>query len=158
VDASLYQSILDTARVVSIPLRTKFRGVTEREALIFEGPNGFTEWAPFTEYEDEEAASWLASAIEFGWGSLPALNRNEIGINATLPAVAPDQIEKALKPFGVFRTVKIKVAQSGETLTQDLERVLHVKTLYPQARLRLDANGGYSVEQALDLAGSANRE
>ena len=152
MDASLYQSILDTARVVSIPLRTKFRGVTEREALIFEGPNGFTEWAPFTEYEDEEAASWLAAAIEFGWGSLPTLHRDQIGINATLAAVTPDQIEKALKPFGVFRTVKIKVAQSGETLAQDLARVLEVPRLYPAARLRLDANGGYSIEQALELA------
>jgi O-succinylbenzoate synthase len=44
--------IRDSARVISLPLRTKFRGLLEREIMVFEGPNGFTEWSPFVEYDD----------------------------------------------------------------------------------------------------------
>ncbi|MEY3908950.1 MAG: hypothetical protein RLZZ90_857, partial [Actinomycetota bacterium] len=81
--------ILATARVVSLPLRTRFRGLNDREVLLFEGPNGWAEWSPFVEYDDDEAAVWLASAIEFAYGDLPQLNRHRIPVNATLPAVAP---------------------------------------------------------------------
>ena len=55
------------ARVVSIPLRTRFRGMTERELLVFEGPNGWSEWAAFPEYSDEEATVWLEAALEWGY-------------------------------------------------------------------------------------------
>ena len=57
--------LVSASRVVSVPLRTKFRGITERELLVFEGPNGFSEWAAFTEYSDEEAATWLAAADKY---------------------------------------------------------------------------------------------
>jgi len=144
--------LVASARVVSLPMRTRFRGITDREAMIFEGPNGFTEWAPFVEYGDEEASVWLAAALEFGWGAEPKLHRERIGINATLPAVAPDQVEKALTPFGTFRTVKIKVAEPGQDLGHDLARVIQVWQSYPEARIRLDANGGYSVDQAIAIA------
>ena len=145
--------LVASARVVSLPMRTKFRGVTEREALLIEGPQGYTEWSPFVEYEDEEAAVWLAAALEFGWDALPQLHRTRIGINATLAAVAPEGIERALAPFGEFRTVKVKVAEPGQDLNQDLARVIRVSQLYPEARIRLDANGGYSVDQAIAIAG-----
>lgn len=151
--AELASAIHDSARVVSIPLRTRFRGVTEREALLFEGTNGWAEWAPFLEYGDEEAAVWLSAAIEFAFGDLPEPRRDVIGINATLPAVAPDAIERALAPFGDFRTVKIKVAEAGQQLNQDLARIIKVRQLYPQARIRLDANGGYTVDQAMAVVG-----
>jgi O-succinylbenzoate synthase len=144
--------ILATARVLSLPLRTRFRGLNDREVLLFEGPNGWAEWAPFTEYPDEEAALWLASAIDFAHGIMPKLHRERIAINATLPAVAPDQIQKVLGRFGRFQTVKIKVAESGQSLQDDLNRIIAVKEFYPEAKIRLDANGGYSVEAAFELA------
>ena len=137
--------------VVSIPLRTPFRGITHREAVIFEGER-FAEWSPFLEYEDTEAATWLNAAMSFANEPLPKLNRTHIKTNATLPAVKPDEIQKTLEPYGSFETVKIKVAQKGENLEQDLERVREVHSLYPTAKLRLDANGGYSLEQAKSLA------
>lgn len=137
--------------VVSIPLRTPFRGITHREAVIFEGER-FAEWSPFLEYEDAEAATWLKAAVSFANEPLPKLNRSEIKTNATLPAVRPDEIQETLEPFGSFETVKIKVAQKGETLEQDLERVREVHRRYPHVKLRLDANGGYSLDQAKILA------
>lgn len=151
--ADIASAIRASARVVSIGLRTKFRGVTQREALLFEGPNGWAEWNPFIEYSDTEAKLWLDAAIEYAFGELPALERTRIGINATLAAVAPEAVEKALAPFGAFRTVKIKVAESGQDLNQDLQRVIKVWQTYPEARIRLDANGGYSVDQAIAIAG-----
>ena len=49
------------ARVVSLPLVTRFRRIDTREAMLFEGPEGWTEFAPFVEYDDAEAAAWLAA-------------------------------------------------------------------------------------------------
>jgi O-succinylbenzoate synthase len=144
--------LVSAARVVSLPLRTKFRGLNDREMVLFEGPNGWAEWSPFVEYEAEEAAVWLAAALEFAYGNLPTLNRKSIPVNATLPAVAPDQVAKVLGRFGSFKTVKIKVAEKGQTMTDDLARIAQVMELYPQAKIRLDANGGYEVEEALELA------
>lgn len=144
--------LLGSAAVVSIGLRTRFRGLLEREALLFKGPEGWAEWSPFTEYSDEEAAVWLRAAIEFAYQPTPALQRNQIGINATLPAVGPDQVEKVLGRFGRFATVKIKVVEHGEDLSADLARINRVVELFPDAKIRLDANGGYTVLEALNLS------
>jgi len=40
--------VLATARVVALPLATRFRGIRTREAVVFEGPEGWTEFSPFT--------------------------------------------------------------------------------------------------------------
>ncbi len=36
-----------TARVVSLPLVTRFRGIDAREALMLEGPQGWRLFSPF---------------------------------------------------------------------------------------------------------------
>jgi O-succinylbenzoate synthase len=143
--------LVSAARIVALPLRTKFRGLEEREVLLFEGPNGWAEWAPFVEYTDEEAAVWLAAAIDFAYGELPQLHRDRIAVNATLPAVAPDSVERVLSNFGEFSTVKIKVAETGHTITDDIARIQKVRELYPDTKIRLDANGGFQITQAIDL-------
>jgi O-succinylbenzoate synthase len=144
-------ALVSTAKVVSIPLRTKFRGLTERELLVFEGPNGWSEWAAFTEYQDEEAAVWLAAAIEWGFEQAAEPVRNQVPVNAILPAVPTEDVERVLGRAGKFSTVKIKVADPKQSIADDLNRVLEVKSLFPDTKLRLDANGGYAVPQALDL-------
>lgn len=143
--------LLSTAEVVSLPLKTKFRGVTEREILIFEGPHGWAEWSPFLEYEDEEAAIWLQAGVEFAFEDLPKLHRDRIAVNATLPAVAADEITGALRDFGRFDVVKIKVAESGQELADDLERIAEVIELHPLVRIRLDANGALSLNEAIEF-------
>ena len=143
--------LVATAKVVSIPLRTKFRGLTERELLVFEGPNGWSEWAAFTEYEDEEAATWLQAAIEWGYEKVPEPLRKQVPVNAILPAVPTNEVTKVLGRAGKFSTVKIKVAEPKQTIADDLARILEVRNLYPDVKLRLDANGGYIVSQALEL-------
>ena len=131
-------------------MTVRFRGITEREALLFEGPNGWAEWSPFTEYEDAEARVWLNAALDQAFGPKRAVGK--VNINATLPAVAPDQIHGILAIFGSFDTVKIKVAEPGQTIADDLERISAVRALYPAAKLRIDANGGFTVGQALEVA------
>jgi len=144
------QQILETARVLSIPMRIKFRGLTTREVLLFEGPKGWAEWSPFTEYEDEEASIWLKAAVEFAFGDIPEPTVKTIKVNATLAAVK--DVRAALEPFGNFEVVKIKVAEAGQTVQDDLDRIHEVRKHYPEARIRLDANGGYDIETALTLA------
>jgi O-succinylbenzoate synthase len=144
------ENLLESARVVSVPLRTRFRGITHREALLFEGENGWSEWSPFTEYDDDEARTWLAAALDQGFG--PKREIGQVNLNATLPAVDGDDIADVLSRFQNFDTVKIKVAEGGQGIEQDLARVAKVRSLYPEAKIRLDANGVYSVEQALQVA------
>ena len=132
-------------------MRQPFRGITTREVLVFQGKR-FAEWSPFLEYDDQEASTWLKAAISWANDDLPKIHRQQIRTNATLPAVNPDQVAGVLASFGDFKTVKIKVAQKGEDLAQDLARVRKVHELYPEAMLRLDSNGGHTIEQALALA------
>jgi len=150
ITPEIKEQILSTARVLSIPMRVKFRGITTREVLLFEGPNGWAEWSPFTEYEDEEASIWLKAAIEFAFGEIPEPTKKTIKVNATLAAVR--DVRAALEPFGNFEVVKIKVAEQGQTLQDDLDRIHEVRKHYPEARIRLDANGGYDIATALTLA------
>jgi O-succinylbenzoate synthase len=118
---------------------------------VFEGPNGWSEWAAFTEYQDEEAATWLQAAIEWGFEELPEPVRKQVPVNAILPAVPTNEVAKVLGRAGKFSTVKIKVADPKQSLADDLERILEVKNQFPEAKIRLDANGGYSVEEAQEL-------
>lgn len=141
--------LLESARVVAIPTRTRFRGITVREAVVFEGPNGATEFSPFTEYADDEAATWLAAAIDFGWGELPDQLREIIEVNATVPAVPPSAVAEVLAAFPGCTTAKVKVAERGGSLEQDRARVAEVRrVLGDSGRVRVDANGGWSVDEA----------
>jgi O-succinylbenzoate synthase len=150
ITPEIKEQILSTARVLSIPMRVKFRGIITREVLLFEGPKGWAEWSPFTEYEDEEASIWLKAAIEFAFGEIPEPTKKTIKVNATLAAVK--DVRAALEPFGNFEVVKIKVAEAGQTLQDDLDRIHEVRKHFPNARIRLDANGGYDIETAITVA------
>ena len=143
--------LLETARVVSLPLTTRFRGISTREALLLRGPAGWTEFSPFVEYEDAEAAAWLAAALDFGWREpeLPANAPTRIRVNATLPAVDPDRVNDVLGRFPGCRTVKVKVAEAGQPLSDDVARVSNARDfLGPDGRIRVDANGGWNLDEA----------
>ncbi|GAA2074224.1 o-succinylbenzoate synthase [Pseudolysinimonas kribbensis] len=137
------------ARVVAIPLRRRFRGVDVREAVLLEGPAGWTEFSPFVEYDDAEAATWLAAAIDFGWNAPPAARRDRIPVNATLPAVPATDVPAVLALYPGCRTVKVKVAERGQALADDVARVAAARAaLGAEGRVRLDANGGWNVDEA----------
>ena len=141
--------LTDTARVVALPLSVRFRGVEVREALLFEGPLGWTEFSPFAEYDDSEAATWLAAAIDFGWRAAPAPVRDTVPVNATVPAVAAADVPAVLDRYDGCRTAKVKTAQRGQVLADDVARVRAVReTLGPEGRVRIDANGGWNIDEA----------
>jgi O-succinylbenzoate synthase len=141
--------LLGTLRVVALPMVTRFRGITVREAALLEGPEGWTEFAPFVEYDDAEATSWLAAAIEFGWSPSPALHRTEIRVNATVPAIAAAEVPGVLARFPGSRTAKVKVAEPGSSLGADVARVRAVReALGPEGRVRIDANAAWNVDEA----------
>ena len=141
--------LLSTARVVVLPLRHRFRGVDSREALLLRGPEGWSEFSPFVEYPDTEAAAWLRAAIDFGWAALPTLHRRAIPVNATLPAVSAAKVPTVLVAFPGCRTVKVKVAETGQSLVDDVARVAAVREFVgPAGRVRIDANGGWDVNEA----------
>ncbi|WP_309081201.1 o-succinylbenzoate synthase [Zhihengliuella sp.] len=143
--------VLAALHVVRLPLTVRFRGVTEREAVILTGPREHAEFSPFLEYDDAEAAAWLRCALEAGWHGFPAPRRAEIPVNATVPAVAPDAVASVLARYGSAgpHTVKVKVAERGQTLHDDVARLAEVRRLAPSAALRVDANGGWGHREAL---------
>jgi o-succinylbenzoate synthase len=142
-------ALLATARVVSLPLITRFRGIDRREAMLVEGPKGWSEFSPFIEYDDDEAAAWLRATLDFGWNPAPPSFRDSVLVNATVPAVEPDDVARILDRFPGCRTAKVKVAGSGQTLADDVARVRAVrKALGPEGRIRLDANGLWNVDEA----------
>ncbi|MCV7230365.1 o-succinylbenzoate synthase [Mycolicibacterium komossense] len=142
--------ILDRVHVVSLPMRVRFRGITVREVALIDGPAGWGEFGAFLEYDHTEAAHWLASALESAYAPAPPTLRNSVPINATVPAVRADQVPDVLARFPGTRTAKVKVAEPGQSLTDDVARVGAVRALIPT--VRVDANGGWSVDEAVAAA------
>ncbi len=140
--------LLADAHVVALPMRVRFRGITTREALVLRGPAGWTEFSPFVEYDDTEAASWLRAAIDFGWTDHDAA-ADSVPVNATVPAIAPDAVADLLGRYPGCTTAKVKVAEPGTTLDDDVARVAEVRRVMgPSAAVRVDANGLWSVDRA----------
>ncbi|TQF68882.1 O-succinylbenzoate synthase [Rhodococcus spelaei] len=138
--------LLAAATVVCLPMRVRFRGITTREVLLLRGPAGWGEFGPFPEYDDREAVSWLRSAIECAWQGPPPSQRSQVPVNATVPAVDAARVPEILARFPGARTAKVKVAEQGQSLADDLARVAAVREHVEH--VRVDANGGWSVAEA----------
>lgn len=140
----------DAARIYAIPMRTRFRRITVREGMLIEGPAGWGEFCPFPEYDDRQSACWLATAVEqctLGW---PKPVRDRIPINCTVPAVGAQRAYEITAHSGC-RTAKVKVADHPASLPEDVARVEAVRDgLGPGGAIRIDANGVWDVETAVD--------
>lgn len=143
--------LLPTLRAFAIPLRNRFRGITVREGALLRGPAGWGEFSPFAEYGPAMSSRWLASAIESATIGWPDPVRDAVGVNVTVPAVGPRVAYEIVARAGC-RTAKVKVAERGQAQADDIERVAAVRdALGPGGRIRVDANGGWDVEQAADM-------
>ncbi len=144
--------LLDGLQVVTLPLTTRFRGIGQREVALIQGPAGWGEFAPFLEYGPQESARWLAAAVEAAWLAWPAPLRATVPVNAIIPAVPVERAVELLRQSGGCRTAKVKVAEPGQSFDEDLARVAAVRSALdeegPGGRLRVDANGGWSVPEA----------
>jgi o-succinylbenzoate synthase len=142
--------VLDRLHVVSLPMRVRFRGITTRELALIDGPAGWGEFGAFLEYGDDEAAHWLAAALDSAYRQPPPQRRMRIDVNATVPAVPAEQVPDILARFPGARTAKVKVAEPGQTLDDDVARVDAVRALVPI--VRVDANGAWTLPQAVEAA------
>jgi o-succinylbenzoate synthase len=136
-------------RVFAIALRARFRGITIREGMLLRGEAGWGEWSPFLEYPPEVAAPWLRCAEEAAAGDWPDPVRDQVPVNVTVPAVGPAQAHQIVREGGCA-TAKVKVAEPGQSLADDQARVEAVRdALGPSGRVRVDANGAWSVDDAI---------
>lgn len=136
--------------VFSIPMRTRFRGITVREGVIFEGPAGWAEFSPFNDYDVSASVPWLAAARESADRPWPLPVRASIAVNCTVPAVDPDAAAAVVLASDGCRTAKVKVAEPRQSRAEDIERVAAVRdALGPNGRIRVDANGAWTVDEAV---------
>ncbi len=139
---------VDTLRPFRVGLNLRFRRVEERSGVLLHGPAGWGEFSPFPEYGAAYASRWLAAAREAATVAWPEPVRDEVQVNAIVPAVGPAEAAALVRAAGC-RTVKVKVAETGQSLADDVERVAAVRdTLGPGGLIRVDANGGWDVASA----------
>lgn len=144
-------------RVLSIPMRTRFRGITVREVALLEGAAGWGEWSPFLEYPPEVAEPWLRCAEEATAGGWPAPLRDRVPVNVTVPAVGPEQAHAIVSTSGC-RTAKVKVAEPGQARADDEARLEAVRdALGADGKVRIDANGAWSADDAVSAIGTLDR-
>ena len=147
------QLLLETLRVIALPTKTNFRGITVREVALFKGEYGWAEFSPFLEYDDAEAAHWLASAIEAATTPRPHLFRTAVAVNGTIPALNDaNQIKAIVESFPGVKSFKVKV---GNNLAEDLARINEIRQLRPDTKIRIDVNGLWNVDQAEQFLTSA---
>ena len=141
------QLLLESLRVVALPMKTKFRGVTVREVALIQGEYGWGEFSPFLEYDDAESAPWLACAIEAATQPRPKLFRNSVAVNGTIPATNDKKVmDDLVASYPGVKTYKVKV---GDNLSEDIVRLARIRSLGRTVNIRIDVNGLWSVEQAL---------
>ena len=138
-----------SVRVWSVPMTTRFRGITVREGVLLEGPGGWGEWSPFLEYDPAVAEPWLRCAEEAAAGDWPAPLRDRVPVNVTVPAVGPERAHDIVARSGC-RTAKVKVAEPGQAEGEDDARLEAVRdALGPDGHVRIDVNGLWDVDTAL---------
>ncbi len=151
------EQFLASVRYFALPLKREFRGVTVREGLLFEGPSGWAEFAPFHDHTAEHAARWLEAALEQAYGEWPALVRQEIPVNAIIPMcdaeTATAWTEDALDRG--CTTIKVKVGSTD--FDEDVARVAAIREALDDALvagcIRIDTNQLWTVEQAVERIG-----
>jgi O-succinylbenzoate synthase len=145
----LLVSLLTEVRVVRFPLTKEFRSIISREVALIKGSKGWGEFGPFFEYDDRESSRWLLAAIEASQIGWPSPLRTTIPVNASIPALAPGEAIEVFDAFPGCKCAKVKVAQRGQSLRDDIDRLRALKEHAPTGtRFRIDANGSWSVSEA----------
>ncbi len=142
-----FNELLSTMRVIALPMKTDFRGISVREVALFQGQYGWAEFSPFLEYDDNESSRWLQCAIEAASNPRPPRYRERIAVNGTIPATNDKKvIEKLVASYPGVTTYKVKV---GDNLAEDIARLARIRSLGRKVNIRIDVNGSWTVDQAL---------
>lgn len=135
--------------VYRVGLRTRFRGLTERDGVLVHGPAGWGEFSPFWDYDAVESRTWWAAALEAAAEGWPEPVRTRVPVNVTVPAVDGERAHAIVTGSGGCRTAKVKVAEPGQSEADEVERLEAVRdALGPDGRIRVDANGAWDVATA----------
>lgn len=131
-------------------MRTRFRGITVREGVLVRGAAGWGEFSPFWDYDAAESAAWWRAAREAADDGWPPAVRTHIPVNVTVPAVDAATAHRIVTASGGCRTAKVKVAEPGQTVAEEIARLEAVRdAIGPGGAIRIDANGLWDVDTAL---------
>ena len=135
--------------VFDVPMRVRFRRQTRRSGVLIHGPAGWGEFSPFPEYDPSTCSRWLAAAREAADDGWPTPVRDSVPVNTTVPAVDPARAHAMVRASGCS-TAKVKVAEPGQALADDVARVEAVRdALGVDGKVRVDANAAWSVDEAV---------
>jgi o-succinylbenzoate synthase len=135
--------------VFDLPMRVRFRGQVRRSGVLLRGAAGWGEFSPFPDYDAATCARWLQAAREAADLGFPAPVRDRVPVNTTVPAVDPETAHAMVRASGCT-TAKVKVAEVGQTLADDVARVEAVRdALGPAGMLRVDANAAWTLDEAV---------
>ena len=135
----------DAAPIFGIPVAD---GSGVRDGMLIEGPQGWGEFSPAPGCDDAEDVRWLTAAVEGGTVGWPDPRRGRIPIAVVVAAVDPASARRTVGASGCL-TAEVSVGDSS-SLSDDVERVVAVRDeLGPRGRIRLNANGMWSVEDAV---------
>jgi o-succinylbenzoate synthase len=151
--------VLETLELfpVAIPLKHRFRRVDWREAVLIRGPEGWGEFSPFPDYPPEVTTRWLAAALEAACSPWPLPVRDVISVNVTVPAVSPETAA-ALVAASSCSTAKVKVAEPGQSISEDEARVEAVReVLGSEGKIRIDVNAAWDLQIAEQRLNSLDR-
>ncbi|AEE45064.1 o-succinylbenzoate synthase [Cellulomonas fimi] len=144
--------------VWSVPMRTRFRGLTSRDGVLVRGDAGWGEFSPFWDYDAQESAAWWRAAREAADEGWPDPVRDAVPVNVTVPAVDPEEAHRLVRASGGCRTAKVKVAEPGQTQAQEEARLEAVRdALGPDGAIRVDANAAWDVETAVTRLAALDR-
>lgn len=154
---------IDQALVYSLPLVNRFRRIIVREGVLLRSGNRWGEFAPFWDYGPHESKRWLWSAVNALTEPLPDPLRECVPVNVTVPVVSPRRATEIVEQSGGCRTAKVKVADRGTELADDIERIKAVRAALENQfggnyRIRVDANGAWNLAEAKEAIAALDEE
>ena len=146
--------MLPELHVFALPLKHSFRGISIREGVLFEGPNGWAEFAPFADHSDEHAGRWLTAAIEQAYGEWPTPIRQSVPVNAILPIVDPVTTRTLVDDALAVGITTIKTKVGAGDFDADVERIAAIRGALDDAgiagAIRVDTNQQWTLDQAIE--------
>ena len=143
--------VLESAHVYALDLKSEFRSIKRRVGVLFDGPFGWSEFAPFVEYSDEIASRWLHAALEFGFSDIEVSGKS-IKVNGIVPILDREATTNLVNDYFTkygMSTIKLKCS---DDIDFDIQRIDAILGISKNIKLRLDANGTWSLSDAMKHA------
>jgi O-succinylbenzoate synthase len=143
--------VLASSHVFALDLKSEFRSIKRRVGVLIEGPYGWSEFAPFVEYSDEIAARWLHAALEFGFSDVK-VSGSAIQSNGIVPILNVEATRELVSEYLHIYGLNVIKVKCSDDIESDIERIKAILSVSPDFILRLDANGTWSLPDAMKNA------